>query len=567
MSEAETPPPSPPPRRLFAFHAPIQTGTGGVSWSAILLLSFVWFAFLFHIFAAGTALTFTLRRYTEDPRIISFVFSISGLVGLVVGPTVNFLSDRIWTRFGRRKPFVLVAFSVAALAFALIPLVPSLAESVNGLLGALGLGPIREFFFLVAIIVSYGSLYHFTGPLEPICLECVPVAQRGRFWAMRGILSNLASLYFFQLLFPVFDMEVPLFNWPVGGGTASLTGEQMIYVLTSAMFFMTTLFLAFNVREVRDPTAPNENLRDIKIGAFVVSFFKQVFLDKQWYPLYVILVIPGITGLVWGNLMNLMVTEQFGYSKPDLALLGLPAMVISIVFITPFAGWYSDRKPQVPVWLQTVLAVVGTACLGVTAQTYSHLSVGPQELPPMWECFLLCGMISVGVLAWMVVIIEIVLRFTNREDMRVWISGIAMVKDVIFTAAMYLLIQYGSEGRIPPITLWMLAGQFGATSGALLGVVIGPMIFEYIPRNKFGTIISGTGIFNGMMGFAFANIGASWMVFYTQNIGDKPLNGAVDYSSGYLLQLLLAPIALGVKGYFIYLVVKGKLFPYGRHGQ
>ena len=533
-------------------------------------MSFLWFCQLFQIFVNGTALAYTVKHYTDDPRIINLTLTLGGMLGLFIGPIVSFMSDRVWTRFGRRKPFVLVAWGAAAVGTALVPLVPTLNESLSSVLGVFGLQPIRDFAFLATIVVSYMTLGSMAGPLEPICLEVVPPAQRGRFWAMRNVLTSLASLYFFQILFPVFDMKIQIWPFPLfgldaaGPGTFFMTGERMIYVLSSAMFFITALFLAFNVKERKMPTAANMRIRDIQIKSFVKSFFHDVFGDKRWYPLYLILVVPGITNMVWGSLMNIMLTDQFGYSKPNLALLGLPAMVISIFMVTPFAGWYSDRKPKVSKQIQAVLAVVGLASLATCWIVAHQVHTDTLEMPSIWLCFFLCSLISISVICAFVIIVEFILIYANRDDMRVWISGIAIVKDCLFTLCMYLLIKFGTDTGTPAITLWMLAGQFGATTGALVGVVIGPMIYEYIPKNKLGTVSSGSSIFGGIMQFAFANIGASWIVFYTTHIGQAPAHLKYDYTSAYLLQLLLFPISIGVQFYFIYLVVKGRMKPYGR---
>lgn len=582
MAASNTPPPSPdnhastspqdegPTRKKgFSLYSPIWTNSSGVSWSAIFLMSFLWFGFLFQIFVNTTAIAYTIKHYTQDPRIISLTTSLGGLIGMFIGPVVSFLSDRVWTRFGRRKPFVLVAWSSTALGTALVPLVPVIGPWFSEITTALGLGPIKDFYVLASIIVSMGVLSSFGGPLEPLCLEVVPPAQRGRFWAMRNMLNNLASLYFFQLLFPVFDMDCQIWPFPfLGQGSASLTlrGEQMIYILSSGMFFITSIFMIVNIRERKMEQAANMKFREIKIGPFIVSFFKEVFGDKRWYPLYLIMVVPGVTGMVWGSLMNIMMTDQFGYSKPNLALLGLPAMVISIIFVTPFAGWYSDRKPKIGPAAQAVLALVSVSSLALCWYVAHDVHTDKLELPAVWMCFFLCSLISVSVISAFIVLTEFILRFANRDDMRVWISALAILKDFSFTLGMYLLIKFGTVDGIPPITLWMLAGQFGATSGALVGVIVGPMIFEFIPKNKLGTVASGSSILNGFMTFAFANVGASWIVFYTNNIGSKPANIPYDYTGAYLLQLVLFPIALGVKGFFLYLVVKGRMKPYGRLG-
>ncbi|MDX2108834.1 MAG: MFS transporter [Verrucomicrobiota bacterium] len=560
-------------RRMFAFHAPIRTNTAGVTWSGILLMSFPWFCVLFHVFVAGTAITYTIKHYTNDPQIITGVLSIAGIVGLFIGPIVSFLSDRIWTRIGRRKPFILITWMSAAIGLALIPLVPVIGPALNSVLQPFGVPYIKDFFLLATIIVSYGILGSFQGPLEPLCLEVVPAAQRGRYWAMRNILGNLACIYFFQILWPYYDVSVPLIS--TAWLHVELTGEQMIYVMASGLFAINSIYLMVNIKETRIPTAENLKFREIKVWPFVKAFILDVFGDKRWYPLYIIIVIPGIAAAVWGTMNNVMQTDQFGYSKPNMAMMGLPPMVLSMLFITPFAGWYSDRKPSIKGPLMALLILVGFGTLGAMFWIYQGLVLPNKlELPSLEMCFLLTGLIAVSTICFFVVIIELVLKFANRDDMRAWIATLAIVKDIVFTLFMYLLINKGSEGGVPSITLWMVVGQLSGTSGALINVVVGPMIFEYIPSNRFGTVAAGSGILGGIMTAITANLGSWWIKYYTFHLSPDHAQAVLDQAAGlvvkydytclYLLQLGIVPISLAAQVFFLYLVIKGKLIPYGR---
>lgn len=50
--------------------------------------------------------------------------------GLLVQPVVGQLSDRSWTRFGRRRPWMLFSGAIAVLALAAIAFAPSLAVAI-----------------------------------------------------------------------------------------------------------------------------------------------------------------------------------------------------------------------------------------------------------------------------------------------------------------------------------------------------------------------------------------------------------------------------------------------------
>ncbi len=72
------------------------------------LLGTGWFGFqVFWAFHAGPLPLF-LNGFTDSKFTISLVLSLAGLSGCIVPPLVGYWSDRSATRFGRRRPFVLL---------------------------------------------------------------------------------------------------------------------------------------------------------------------------------------------------------------------------------------------------------------------------------------------------------------------------------------------------------------------------------------------------------------------------------------------------------------------------
>jgi Na+/melibiose symporter-like transporter len=59
--------------------------------------------------------------------VVNLLSNTRSIEGTVVQPVVGAWSDRIWTRLGRRRPFMLVAIPLSALFMAVAPLAPNLA--------------------------------------------------------------------------------------------------------------------------------------------------------------------------------------------------------------------------------------------------------------------------------------------------------------------------------------------------------------------------------------------------------------------------------------------------------
>ena len=56
-----------------------------------------------------------------DPHSLSYFWILPPLMGILVQPIVGSCSDRTWTRFGRRIPYLFVGAAVAVLVMCLLP--------------------------------------------------------------------------------------------------------------------------------------------------------------------------------------------------------------------------------------------------------------------------------------------------------------------------------------------------------------------------------------------------------------------------------------------------------------
>ena len=135
---------------------------------------------------AGIGVTFAARRLTADPRLIVLVSTSALLFSGSIGPLVNYISDRIWTPWGRRRPFVVTAYFLSAVGLAVIPLADTLTT------------------FALAV-ACHGLVHSFASPMEPLYMELVPGSQQGRAQAMRNAGVQLGVLFFFSRCFRRID--------------------------------------------------------------------------------------------------------------------------------------------------------------------------------------------------------------------------------------------------------------------------------------------------------------------------------------------------------------------------
>ena len=140
-------------------------------------------------------------------------------------------------------------------------------------------------------------------------------------------------------------------------------------------------------------------------------------------------------------------------------------------------------------------------------------------------------------------------------------SLLLVVKSVIVIILLYVFIQR-SPGMVPPIIGWMAFNVIYGTLGALIGTFIGPMVYDYMRRSQMGTIGAGSGVMGGLVQLGAGVLGAQWAVYYSAHI-HHPAGIAIEYSSIYLLQLIICIPILLAKLYFVRIVTTGKLKKWG----
>jgi MFS family permease len=552
-------------------HRRIRTGQKHLPWGAVFIITLIWFTWGFHIFAGGLALTFTIKHYTNDPRWLALIKYLPML--LLIGPFVSYISDKVWTPLGRRRPFMILAWAGGAIGMFAFAFLPQINKAINGTLGTLSISPLPEIAILTAIMMSYIALYDLQTPMEPLFLECVPPHQRGRFWAMRNIVFSLAVTLFFQVLWPVYDEYVDFGRYytslttgksflDVGPTAVGAKGETLIYLLAGCLFTITGAFMLCNITEVKDPKADNLRFRELRLWTFTKGFFRDVFFRAENIPFYVVLIIPGIEGMVWGDFGNVMQNDQFKYSKGNQALWAFPMQMIGMFALTPLAGWYSDIRVRFNFWMKGLMLVGGVALVAVSVWCYGHWTPRDiRELPPLWEITVLSATISAGTACLFIFLVESMLDYTGREHSRAWVSLLAIFLQFANAIALYVHIEL-SPGRVIPITMWMVYGVMSAAYGALLATFVGPMIYEYMPRSIMGTINAGSGLISSLVKFGASLLGGWWVFWWSAHVF-KPSDSDYDYTSLYILQFLLFVPAIAAKIWFMREILARRVLKWG----
>ena len=171
-----------------------------------------------------------------DPHSLSFFWILPPLMGMIVQPLVGKYSDRTWTRFGRRIPYLFLGSVIAIAVMCLLPNAGSFSFTFAGAM----------IFGLIALMLLDTSINMAMQPFKMLVGDMVSEEQKGQAYSIQSFLCNAGSLvgYIFPFLFAWF-------------GIANVAPEGQIpdtvkysFYIGAAILILCVLFTTVKVKEM-----------------------------------------------------------------------------------------------------------------------------------------------------------------------------------------------------------------------------------------------------------------------------------------------------------------------------
>lgn len=134
-----------------------------------------------------------------DPHNLSYFWILPPLAGIIVQPIVGSASDRTWTRFGRRIPYLIVGSIVAVLVMCLLPNAGSFSLSIGTAM----------IFGLITLMFLDTSINMAMQPFKMLVGDLVNEKQKGLAYSIQSFLCNAGSLvgYLFPFVFTLIGIS------------------------------------------------------------------------------------------------------------------------------------------------------------------------------------------------------------------------------------------------------------------------------------------------------------------------------------------------------------------------
>ena len=170
-----------------------------------------------------------------DPHDLSFFWILPPLMGIIVQPIVGTLSDRTWTRFGRRIPYLFIGALVAVLVLCLLPNAGSFGMAVGTAL----------IFGLIALMLLDTSINMAMQPFKMLVGDMVNEKQKAKAYSIQSFLCNAGSVVGY--LFPFFFTLLGIANEAPQG----IVPDSVIwsFYIGAAILILCVLYTTVKVKE------------------------------------------------------------------------------------------------------------------------------------------------------------------------------------------------------------------------------------------------------------------------------------------------------------------------------
>lgn len=185
-----------------------------------------------------------------DPHNLSYFWILPPLAGIIIQPIVGSASDKTWTRFGRRIPYLFIGTLIAVIVMCLLPNSGSFGMTVSTAM----------VFGLVALMFLDTSVNMAMQPFKMLVGDMVNEKQKGLAYSIQSFLCNAGSLVGY--LFPF------IFTWI---GISNIADKGMIpdsviysFYIGAAILILCVIYTTVKVKEM--PPKEFEEFHGITAG-------------------------------------------------------------------------------------------------------------------------------------------------------------------------------------------------------------------------------------------------------------------------------------------------------------
>ena len=147
-------------------------------------------------------------------------------------------------------------------------------------------------------------------------------------------------------------------------------------------------------------------------------------------------------------------------------------------------------------------------------------------------------------------------KFDRLKILRIGLVGVLALK-----FGYYLYAEYIAPNGIPPYYMVVVLGLLKGAVGSFMTIACFPLIFDFVSKNRFGTLACGFGIVFSLVAFVGVNAMGGWIELSSRYLY-KLEDGTYNYMAGYHWIFLLGVLGVAYLFVFSRMVESGRMEKY-----
>ncbi|GMQ63073.1 MFS transporter [Vallitalea maricola] len=230
----------------------VKEATGKLNYKKTFILGFGFFAISLVWPLYNNYVPLFLKEFFPSQLVVNSIMTLDNILAIFLIPFISAVSDNTHTRFGRRKPFIMIGLPISALMFILLPMFS------NDLL-----------LFLIIITVLNFSMAIYRGPTVALMPDMIPSHQRSEANAVINFMGGLAAVFVLY-----------------GGSRLYKINNNLPFLATGIVMLISLLVIIFFIKE---PSTYSKSESDEKVK--IISTLKEIISSKDSKTLHLLFAI------------------------------------------------------------------------------------------------------------------------------------------------------------------------------------------------------------------------------------------------------------------------------------
>lgn len=216
-----------------------------------------------------------LMTFGADVHHLSWFWLVAPITGMLIQPIVGYMSDRTWTKIGRRRPYFLVGAILTSIALILMPNAPHLSNIIAPMFVGGGL-----------LMIMDASINISMEPFRALVADKLPEKQHTLGFSIQTLLIGIGAVLGSWLPYM-------LGNWfgvSKEAGASGLVPDNVTYSFYFGAFVLisSVLWTVFTTTEYPSEELEMENQPETKQRFFIPPIMMQLLLVQffSWFALF-----------------------------------------------------------------------------------------------------------------------------------------------------------------------------------------------------------------------------------------------------------------------------------------